>query len=399
VTDNLKVYAKIIFLILIITAPAFIGNEFLRILASIALSSTALAVCYILIKNHISDLNQKIKNTTKQKASEIEALLENMKKPLQEKSQVIPVLINQLNEVTQETESAAMDIGDRFMNIVERAKHQSSEAAGAFIMLAGDNKNNSETLTELSKKALSEVIESMKETTTVANQTLRDMDIIIKASESAKTMVDEIGSIAAQTNLLALNAAIEAARAGEHGRGFAIVAEEVRKLSDRSNTAADEIRRIVTNIESDTKEIYKKTETSAIKTDTTSTEASAIVDDTLKKIDETIRGVKEQLDELTKETESLAKDISSIVISMQFQDITRQRIEHVIEPLLSFKSELEHMVQIPAVMGTESQDPNREQGGNRLEEMYTMESERKVLKDTLSIEDEDKKDSQGVEIW
>ena len=325
-------------------------------------------------------------------------MIKGMKDTLFEKSQLIPVLVNQLQEVTQQTESAAMDIGSRFMNIVERARNQSSGASSAFSRLAGDGGDKNETLLDLSKKSLSDVIESLRGATTVTNQTLSDMEMIIEATGSAKTMVDEIGYIAEQTNLLALNAAIEAARAGEHGRGFAIVADEVRKLSDRSNKAAEEIRKLVTEIETDTKEIYRKTEKSVSEINDTSTEAAAVVDDTLKKIDGTINGVKTQLDELMRETESLAKDISDIVISMQFQDITRQRIEHVIEPLLSFKSEIENILQNTKSMGAKIHDRNGNGGGNRLEEMYTMESERKVLKNTLSINDEIKNE-QECEIW
>ena len=398
-TNDWKTYLKIIVILMLVAAPSFIEARLFRIIINALVYAAVIAAAAVFIKKYIKSLHLKYETDKKQRLSNVATLIKGMNDPLHEKSQLIPVLVNQLEEVTQQTESAAMDIGSRFMNIVERARNQSSEASGAFIKLAGDGEDNSETLTELSKKALSDVIESLRGASEVANQTLNDMETIIKATGSAKTMVDEIGYIAEQTNLLALNAAIEAARAGEHGRGFAIVADEVRKLSDRSHTAADEIRKIVTNIETDTKEIYQKTEKSVSKTNSTSTEAAAVVDDTLEKIDGTISGVKHQLDELTKETESLAKDISNIVISMQFQDITRQRIEHVIEPLLSFKSEIENMLQTMENMGGKiNAGENGGGGGNRLEDMYTMESERKVLKNTLSINDE-VKNEQECEIW
>jgi len=384
---NWKEYSVFIFILLISILATLVENLTLRIILNAFIYISFLTSVYFFRKKQIQDIKNEFRLQVNQKVSEIEGLLKPFDMPLHDKALLIPVLVNQLREVTQQTESAALDIGDRFMNIVERARKNTADASVVLEKFTGAENKEGGNAIELSKKALSDVIQSLQESIVFASQTMNEIKVMSEDTMHINKVVDEIEFIAGQTNLLALNAAIEAARAGEHGRGFAIVADEVRKLSDRSNTAAEEIRKLITKIETDTGVIYRNSEISVSKSFTVSEESATIVEDTMHKIDGMVEEVKNQLDILTQETQSLAKDIGNIVVSMQFQDITRQRIEHVIEPLLDFKMELEEMLQSASSIDSKihefGSDNNRIEW---LEKMYTMESERKVLKDILSGE-------------
>ncbi|GAB3532473.1 methyl-accepting chemotaxis protein [Photobacterium alginatilyticum] len=255
-----------------------------------------------------------------------------------------------IQAVTERSVEQAENVGNSATAIEELAT--SSQSISEVVTLANQKMTHFEQHTQDTVGAINHAVTGMQsvqlETNTVAEK-LHQLD---GRANDINSIVEVIKDIADQTNLLALNAAIEAARAGEQGRGFAVVADEVRQLSERTAKATVEIGSMINTIQSDTSGATDTMQSAVGQVDNCVQHADQ-ANESLNGFRTEITSVTEGMEEITESVkeqafaaEHLSSNVAALSSSADENRLSTQEAQQGVEELKRRATELRKVVQL-----------------------------------------------------
>ncbi|APH05662.1 methyl-accepting chemotaxis protein [Bacillus weihaiensis] len=332
---------------------------------------------------HVEKLPIKSKDEIQELNTSFEEMTDSLRQmilSISENSDQVAASAEQLNASAEQTSKATETVAQAIQQIASSSEETSTKlelnSTSLQEVLQGvlHISDSTSHVSELSKKTTEEaeqggsyVANNLKQMKNIQSSILRSNSMVQSLSDRSleiDKILEVINGIAEQTNLLALNAAIEAARAGEHGKGFAVVADEVRKLAEQSQLSTSNIAELILLIQKDTgetvtlmSEVVENVEEGVKVSELTSDKFSQILSSTqnispqIEQVSATIQQISASIDEMVntaKELSNLAQDNAAsseeVAASTEEQLASMEEIDSSAQALAKMAEQLKEVI-------------------------------------------------------
>lgn len=255
-------------------------------------------------------------------------MMGNMKRHSDEMAHFSEQLSHIAEQTTKATEQIATTMEDiavhaeQQVKMVQETSYSMNEISHSLTNVAANTERVSANTSDTLAKATTgkQSIEQMEEQMKFIHAHVQTLGQVVKGlgerSNEIGQITQVITGIASQTNLLALNAAIEAARAGEQGKGFAVVADEVRKLAEQSAQSAQQITQLIGDIQKETEQAIRSTET-VVGEVSEGLHAVQTAGLSFEQIRQSINGVNEQMEHVSSVIQQMTTSAQQVAVSIE----------------------------------------------------------------------------------
>jgi len=318
---------------------------------------------YDSLKSNINTLADSLNNALGEVAINTETVLQTTKEISSSSEQMAAGA----QEQTQQASEVAHSVEEMTRTIMENSKNASNAAETA--------KGSGDKAVE-GGNAVRNTLEGMIRIAEVVEESATMVEELGKNSDQIGEIIQVINDIADQTNLLALNAAIEAARAGEQGRGFAVVADEVRKLAERTTKATKEIAHMIKQIQTDTHNAVNSMKQGTVEVN----KGKLLAEQAGKVLEEIIYGSEKVTDiavqvaaaseEQSASAEQISKNVEAISNVTRETTIGIEHMAHAAEDLDRMTSSLQELVRKFKLAGNSTGQYSIRQNGKIIQHGY-----------------------------
>ncbi|MFH0985151.1 MAG: methyl-accepting chemotaxis protein [Candidatus Omnitrophota bacterium] len=228
-----KVQGAAVFTIIVVSLIAFVFSVAIGLLLTGSITKPLSQTVELMGHMSSGDLTHRLNLTHQDEIGKMATSMDAF-------AESLATVISEINLSAENLQTSTKEVSSGAQQIADGAQQQSAsfEQLSSSVLANAENVKSANQIAQDVSHNASQVGQAME-------GTIESMSGIEKGSKRMAEAAELITDIADQTNLLALNAAIEAARAGEHGKGFAVVADEVRQLAERSSTTAKEIQNLI----------------------------------------------------------------------------------------------------------------------------------------------------------